>query len=130
MEQRKALWVMIEKKLCQFFPFCCDVSSTTCSFQKYHSIEFLNVYIIPDFFFLSKKSLPWVPETSSALSVFCQVFIVTRASPLGRRCRPSANTENSRCTREKPLVPRVRNHCCYRIFWQSQQRPRKGPHPR
>ena len=63
------------KKLCQFFPFCCDVSSTTCSLQKYHSIEFLNVYIIPDFFFLSKKSLPWVPETSSAVSGFCQVFI-------------------------------------------------------
>ena len=35
----------------------CDVSSTTCSFQKYRSIEFLNVYTIPDFFFLSKKSL-------------------------------------------------------------------------
>ena len=39
------------KKLCQFFPFCCHVSSTTSSFQKYHRIEFLNVCIIPEFFF-------------------------------------------------------------------------------
>ena len=51
----------------------------------------------------------------SAVSGFCQVFIVTRAKSgfscgLGLRpkmCRPSANTENSRRTREKPLVPRV-----------------------
>ena len=55
------------------------------------------------------------PETrdfSSAVSSFCQVFIVTRAFFRGfglrpKMCRPSANTENSRRTREKPLVPRV-----------------------
>ena len=38
-------------------------------------------------------------DFSSAVSGFCQVFIV-----------PSANTENSRRTREKPLVPRVCKH--------------------
>ena len=42
-------------------------------------------------------------DFSSAVSGFCQVFIVTRP----KMCRPSANTENSRRTREKPLVPRV-----------------------
>ena len=50
-------------------------------------------------------------DFSSAVSGFCQVFIVTRFSRgfgLGpKTCRPSANTENSRRTREKPLVPRV-----------------------
>ena len=35
-------------------------------------------------------------DFSSAVSGFCQVFIVTRA-----------NTENSHRTRQKPLVPRV-----------------------
>ena len=46
----------------------------------------------------------------SAVSGFCQVFIVTRAFfPQLRRSwlRPSANTENSHRTREKLLVPRV-----------------------
>ena len=52
-------------------------------------------------------------DFSSAVSGFCQVFIVTRL----RRSwlRPTAedvsafgqHTENSRPTREKPLVPRV-----------------------
>ena len=58
-------------------------------------------------------------DFSSAVSVFCQVFIVTRAKSFSRSfaargfglrpkmCRPSANTENSHRTREKPLVPRV-----------------------
>ena len=55
-------------------------------------------------------------DFSSAVSGFCQVFIVTRfscsfaARRFGLRpkmCRPSDNTENSRRTREKPLVPRV-----------------------
>ena len=40
---------------------------------------------------------PWA--FSSAVSGFCQVFF--------SRLRPSANTENFRRTREKPLVPRV-----------------------
>ena len=60
-------------------------------------------------------------DFSSAVSGFCQVFIVTLAknffSRLRRRgfglrpkmCWPSANTENSRRTREKPLVPRVKS---------------------
>ena len=46
-------------------------------------------------------------DFSSAVSGFCQVFIVTRAKRFFSRLRPSANTENSRRTREKPLVPRV-----------------------
>ena len=54
-------------------------------------------------------------DFSSAVSGFCQVFIVTRAKSFAARgfglrpkmCRPLANTENSRRTREKPLVPRV-----------------------
>ena len=53
-------------------------------------------------------------DFSSAVSGFCQVFIVTRAKSFSRgfglrpkMCRPSANTENFRHTREKPLVPRV-----------------------
>ena len=45
------------------------------------------------------SSVPWVPETFLARLV---------ASAYGRRrCRPSAHTENSRRTPEKPLVPRV-----------------------
>ena len=59
-------------------------------------------------------------DFSSAVSGFCQVFIVTRAKSFSRGfaargfglqpkiCRPSANIENSRRTREKPLVPRVK----------------------
>ena len=58
-------------------------------------------------------------DFSSAVSGFFQVFIVTRAKSFSRgfaarefglrpkMCRPSANIENSSCTREKPLVPRV-----------------------
>ena len=47
-------------------------------------------------------------DFSSAVSGFCQVFIVTRGFGLrSKMCRPSANTENFRRTREKPLVPRV-----------------------
>ena len=47
-------------------------------------------------------------DFSSAVSGFCQVFIVIRAKSLRpKMCRPSANTANSRRTREKPLVPRV-----------------------
>ena len=51
-------------------------------------------------------------DFSSAVSGFCQVFVVTRFAARGfdlrpKTCRPSANTETSRRTREKPLVPRV-----------------------
>ena len=45
-------------------------------------------------------------DFSSAVSGFCQVFIVFLAA--------SANNENSHRTREKPLVPRV--HCC-NLMW-------------
>ena len=45
-------------------------------------------------------------DFSSAVSGFCEVF--SRGFGLGpKMCRPSADTENSRRTREKPLVPRV-----------------------
>ena len=41
-------------------------------------------------------------DFSSAVSGFCQVFIVTRGFGLRpKMCRPSANTVNSRRTREK-----------------------------
>ena len=46
-------------------------------------------------------------DFSSAVSGFCQVFIVTRATTRFSRgfgVRPKADTENSRLTREKPLV--------------------------
>ena len=46
-------------------------------------------------------------DFSSAVSCSCQVAKVTRLRP--KMCRPSANTENSPCTREKRLVPRVGN---------------------
>ena len=60
-------------------------------------------------------------DFSSAVSGFCQVFIVTRAKSFSRGfaargfglrpklCRPSA--DKSRRTREKPLVPRVAHEC-------------------
>jgi len=55
--------------------------------------------------------LPWMPATFLArFPVSVKSFIVTRAKsfwPRPKTCRPSANTENSRRTREKPLVPRV-----------------------
>ena len=47
------------------------------------------------YFTCSRISTLGARDFSSAVSGFCQVFIVTR------------NTENSRRTREKPLVPRV-----------------------
>ena len=63
-------------------------------------------------------------DFSSAVSGLCQVFIVTRAKSFAARgfdlrpktCRPSANTENSRRTREKPLVPRVTSGTFRPIF--------------
>ena len=48
-------------------------------------------------------------DFSSAFSGFCQVF--SRGFGLRpKMCRPSANTENSRRTREKPLIPSVVIH--------------------
>ena len=46
-------------------------------------------------------------DFSSAVSVFCQVFIVTRAKKWLRRSWLRPMAENVRRTREKPLVPRV-----------------------
>ena len=68
-------------------------------------------------------------DFSSAVSCFCQVFIVTRAFFRGfglrpKMCRPSANTENSRRTREKPLVPSVGYE-----RWQTSNRETKVLQP-
>ena len=68
-------------------------------------------------------------DFSSAVSCFCQVFIVTRAFFRGfglrpKMCRPSANTENSRRTREKPLVPSVGYE-----RWQTSNRKTKVLQP-
>ena len=66
--------------------------------------------------FITSQGTLDASDFSSAVSGFCQVFIVTRAKSFSRgfglrpkMCRPSANTENSRRTREKPLVPRVKS---------------------
>ena len=50
-------------------------------------------------------------DFSGAVSCFCQVFMVTRFAARGfglrpKMCRALADTENSRRTRGKPLVPR------------------------
>ena len=47
-------------------------------------------------------TLPWVSETFLA-----QFPVSVQSDPRPKICRPSANTENSRRTREKPLVLRV-----------------------
>jgi len=54
-------------------------------------------------FFLRKLG---ARDFSSAVSGFCQVFIVTSdcRDPHEKFFSPLANTENSRRTREKPLV--------------------------
>ena len=60
-------------------------------------------------------------DFSSAVSGFCQFFIVIAARGFGLRpkmCRPSFNTENSRRTREKPLVPRVCVILSF-FFWRT-----------
>ena len=69
-------------------------------------------------------------DFSSAASGFCQVFMETRANSFSRgfslrpkMCWPSANTENSRRTREKPLVPRVRGSTLPNLYW-----PKTEPH--
>ena len=60
--------------------------------------------------------IPWVAETFLArfpvsVKSLCQVFIVTRFAARGfglrpKMCRALTDTENSRRTRGKPLVPR------------------------
>ena len=61
--------------------------------------------------FLQDIGLPTLGarDFSSAVSGFCQVFVVTRAKSvfLAASAYGQANTENFRSTREKPLVPRV-----------------------
>ena len=49
--------------------------------------------------------LPWVQET---LLAWFPVFAARGFGQRPKMCRPSANTENFRRTREKPLVPKVR----------------------
>ena len=63
--------------------------------------------------FRADLGLPWVPETflarfpASVKSLFSRAFAARGFGPRPKMCRPSANTENFRRTREKPLVPRV-----------------------
>ena len=64
-------------------------------------LHHLIIYIIWSFLSLGAK------DFSNAVSSFCQVLRVTRGSLAEDLSRPSANNENSRCTREKPLIPRV-----------------------
>ena len=81
----------------------CKYPFLECPHQKrfYWSKKFVAKHFVDITIYLSEANdlSPWVPETfSSAVSRF---FLA--ASPLVA----SANTENSRRTREKPLVPRV-----------------------
>ena len=54
-----------------------------------------------------------MPETflarfpASVKSLFSRAFAARGFGPRPKMCRPSANTENFRRTREKPLIPRV-----------------------
>ena len=64
-------------------------------------LHHLIIYIIWSFVSLGAK------DFSNAVSSFCQVLRMTRGSLAEDLSRPSANNENSRCTREKPLIPRV-----------------------
>ena len=63
--------------------------------------------------FRADLCLPWVPETflarfpASVKSLFSCAFAACGFGPRPKMCRPSADTENFRRTREKPLVPRV-----------------------
>ena len=65
--------------------------------------------LLPDSNFASKWGHTLgARDFSSTVSGFCQVFIAACGFGLRPKiCRPSVNTENSRRTREKPLVPRV-----------------------
>ena len=65
---------------------------------------------------LNKKCTLCAIEFSSAVSGFCQVFIVTLEKCFSRGFGPKADTENSRRTRENPLLPRVLEmmHCVKR----------------
>ena len=99
---------------------------TSLPFTTIRTFESLLIYLVCIINCVSKlhvSSVSFPPtdtlgarDFSSAVSGFCQVFIVTRAKSgfaargFGLRpktCRPSANTETSRRTRENPLVPRV-----------------------
>ena len=71
-------------------------------------------------------------DFSSVVSGFCQVFIVTRFAARGfglrpKMCRPSANTENSHRTQEKPLVPRVTGGGHLQESNYKRSLPRRGP---
>ena len=65
---------------------------------------------------LNKKCTLCAIDFSSAVSGFCQVFIVTLEKCFFRGFGPKADTENSRRTRENPLLPRVLEmmHCVKR----------------
>ena len=65
-------------------------------------LHHLIIYIIWSFVSLGAK------DFSNAVSSFCLKSDPRLARSLAEDLsRPSANNENSRCTREKPLIPRV-----------------------
>ena len=89
-----------------FFQTCCLTARPYLNRQKY-GLQGTVLQSSPKYCTLGAR------DFSSAVSGFCQVFIVTRVAARGfglrpKMCRPSANTKNSRRTQEKSLVPRVK----------------------
>ena len=64
-----------------------------------------------------------VTVSCNILSRWAQLISVLSLRP--KMCRPSANTENSRRTREKPLVPRVGSLMKLTRYTFNQQTPRE-----
>ena len=87
-----------------FFPHSrnsCIYKADSCFCLPVRGTRYANLIIILNF----KPSLRTMGarDFSSAVSGFAALGFGLRP----KTCRPSANTENSRRTREKPLVPRV-----------------------
>ena len=56
-------------------------------------------------------------DFSSVVSGFYQIFAARGFGLRPKMCQPLANTENSRSTQEKPLVPRVESIQPVKIIW-------------
>ena len=74
-----------------------------CARQLLNFIRHLTFWLLFHLWLLWGRCTLGARDSSSAVSGFCQGFGLR-----SKMCRPSANTENSRRKREKPLVPRVR----------------------
>jgi len=90
----------------------CKYLFLECSHQKrfYWSKKFVAKHFVDITIYLSEANdlLPWVPETFLArFPVFSRGFAARGFGLQPKMYRPSANTKNSRRTREKPLVPKV-----------------------